>query len=292
MLLLAALSIAIVVPPFTCTNKTSTTLSVVWKASLEDAADVYYAALFPDSTSMKPYAIVTSDTNTAKLEDLFPNTTYFVRLRAHPRSAPSIVAGWTNFSQVIACKTAEHSLNEPRSLSRVGEASTTSINVKWEPPSSNDCGLYTLEGWTNDQHRGPPEVSVQSITHTSHLVQDLKPGTSYFLRIRCEGHLAAAAAAAAAAAGGGGDGGGGSSFSEGGLIRFNTLPEGTEYLTVYRVSEYGADYVDFLANHNAGDLLGEAGFLGDSGNFASKGKCYALGLGQLSTFISWVGALR
>jgi hypothetical protein len=50
-------------------------------------------------------------------------------------------------------------------------------------------------------------------------------------------------------------------------VRFSTAAAGVRYATVYRVAEETAE-IDLLENHNAGDLLGEAAFLTDSGNFA------------------------
>jgi hypothetical protein len=59
------------------------------------------------SLANRPFALRTTAEATATLDDLVPSTTYYVTLRTHPASEPTIAwaPGWSAFSETVVCKT-------------------------------------------------------------------------------------------------------------------------------------------------------------------------------------------
>ena len=245
----------------------STSAHVVWPALPH--TDLYYVAMFADTNSSRPYAVVTSATTSADIEDLLPNTSYVLRTRAHSAAAPlNLVANWSAYSAPAVCTTAATSHGQPHGLQRVGAApASTTVELTWQPPAAPACGrrracAYVVEYATSIH--SPEWVPAVAVASTRAVVRDLHPHQSYYIRVR------------ASAAMGTRDAGRTSASAELGVsdpIRFNTAPAASntassEFLRVYRVSEYTSG-VDFLLNHNAGDLMGEVSFMGDSGNWAA-----------------------
>ena len=167
-----------------CINASSTSLWVQW-ASV-GVSDLYYIALFSNETSLRPDAIITSTFSPARVEDLIPGTTYFIRLRAHPSSAPAVVAGWGGYSEIVVCKTSRLTIHQPHSLSRGDEPPMpTEIKVSWQRPSEGSCTQYTLEATLSDQLSSPVVARASNLTATTHILGGLAPGLSYFLRVIC-----------------------------------------------------------------------------------------------------------
>ena len=162
------------------------------------------------------------------------------------------MAGWSNYSSgpAVACRT-----RVPPSLllDQLGPAADSSIRLAWRWT----CGArasslpITVQWQPLSAELGAEPMSVVLPAGTvSHVLTGLPASTKFAVTV------------AAAAA----DGSMGSHHGSG-TVTCSTAAAGAIYEIVYRVSEL-TDGVDFLPNHNAGDLIGEAAFLSDSGNFA------------------------
>lgn len=228
----------------------------------------YMLGVFQSMQSMQPVAVLTSTTNSAVFEDTLPGTSYWLRVQSHPASAPAVVWGWRGFGNSTQCHTppAPPGCRLASVLAARTRPTPTSITVEWAVPQR------MLQQWTTtapavvtwtteapfagfgDRHEAPGRSSLggpvdhgaasgaleAELTVGRATLHGLRPGTSYWVTVD------------------GSD-----------PVRFETAPSPANRVAsteVYRVSE-GTHHIDLLENHNSGDLVGEAAFLTDSGNF-------------------------
>ena len=245
--------------PLICSALSSVALNVSWPAVAD--TDLYYIALFADAADAggaapRPMAIVTTADTGAVVEDLVPSTTYYLRVRSHPSSAPSPVWGWRDWAAAppLRCQTQAAA---PLALERHGGLQQGAVGLRWR----------------GDAAAGPLTVRWRRIRQGEAAAALQRPAPALPLAEAWEGSAPAAAGSATATAA---SLPAGASFamviaSEHGValsdpVRFRTAAAGVTYERVFRVAEETHD-IDLLLNHNAGDLMGETAFLGDSGNF-------------------------
>eukprot|EP01043_Picozoa_sp_COSAG02_P016571 COSAG02_NODE_732_length_17973_cov_6.920275_9_plen_382_part_00 len=249
-----------------CEALSSSALSVSWPCV--DATDLYYVALFATAAEAggetpKPAAILTSQACHTVLEDLLPSTTYYLRVRSHPTTAPSTVWGWRNYSSgpSLGCAT---KAALAYTVQRHGALMHHQLGFQWRANAGHELGLARGEITALWRHipsgvvasvlRRPLGTVDSSTWQQATLastggrgdiatVAGLSPDSSYAALLR---------------------GPNGATLSD--PIRLRTAAVGSSYETVYRVAE-GTHDIDLLLNHNAGDLQGEAAFLSDSGNY-------------------------
>ena len=249
-----------------CSALSSVALNVSWPAV--PATDLYYVALFADgaadadgaAAAPRPMAIVTTADTGAVVEDLVPSTTYYLRVRSHPSSAPSPVWGWRDWGAAPAQQRCQTRAAAPLALERRGGLQQGAVGLRWRGDAAAAVGALTVR-WRRI-HRGEAAAALQRPPPTLPLAEEAWAGSAP----TAAGSTTATAASLPA----------GASFamviaSEHGValsdpVRFRTAAAGVTYETVYRVAEETHD-IDLLLNHNAGDLMGETAFLGDSGNF-------------------------
>eukprot|EP00755_Sulcionema_specki_P035359 Sspe_Gene.21737::Locus_8176_Transcript_1_1_Confidence_1.000_Length_1423::g.21737::m.21737 len=211
-------------PGLACTASTSTTLDVLWREV--DATDLYYVAVSLGVES-KPFLVHTAQGTSITLEDLLPNTSYWLRVRSHPSSEPSIAYGpsWRPYSPPVICTTRPTPPGAPHSLVRVGGPSTSAITIQWTSPSQQqqqaaEVGLreHGEEAWSWSAAASPH----------SHTFDHLTPATSFDIAVRTGGMTSDP-------------------------VVFRTAVPGKNYTTMYRLSEFSFD-VDFLENHNSASI--------------------------------------
>jgi hypothetical protein len=230
---------------FECVRSTSHSLAIRWAA--DPSADAFYVALSDEDSPaerFRPFALTKSTSNAVVLDDLRPNRTYHMRLRAHPATEPSLVWGWKNYSHSISCRT-RASPSAP-ALRRVGSSpQPRSIRVAWSAVAA--AGEYHVRYAAEWDGLSDSLVTFQALVtrDTAVTITGLESDSTYWVQV-CP-----------------------ASTSCSDPLRMKTASLSAVRKVMYRVSEYTAD-VDFLENHNAGDALGETAFLGDSGNFAPE----------------------
>ena len=171
---------------------------------------------------------------------------YYLRVRAHPASAPSIVAGWSNYSggPTVGCRTRRAPSLQ---LDQLGPAADSTVRLAWRWTSWAPArSLPITVRWQplGADLGAEPKVVMLPAGTASHVLAGLPARTKFAVTITA----------------------GNRHRSD--TVTCSTAAAGAIYEIVYRVSEL-TDDVDFLPNHNAGDLVGEAAFLSDSGNFKS-----------------------
>ena len=247
--------------------------------------DLFYVAL-SGSRSGQPFALRTSAAPSLALDDLLPNTTYWLRWRAHPRAATAkgrnIGWDWAQFTPPFACTTATLRAGAPFAVRRAGALAEDSIGLTWSwegMPSSiaADEPLFEVlvgrlpsgkaaTGTNSRAHPVPAPATVPLSTFVlvtkglgAHLTA-LKPGSLYEVVVRVRG---------------------GASSDP---IRLRTAAAGyargaVRYTTMTRVSEFTND-VDFLDGHDSatspalGPLLWSLGtWTSSTRGFAHYGNC-------------------
>lgn len=275
-----------------CRSISASAVHVTWTPVKQ--SDMHWVAVFRSreeaiaSPTPRPVLLATTKAGEWTVDDLAANTTFFFRVRGHNASAPSLARGWLPYHPlVMECRTfgahdivlapgAADGSAPPPAYSGAGLWFTISLR---EPPSSVPPRLHVL-------FRELPPTDSGSVTGDT-----AESGRASVLArsnvadlVRLGFHSAHTGLRCALPVGGGATrchfGGGGRSLRPGGEyalalaldgagasdpIRL-TVHSGSVYTEMYRVSE-GTHDIDFLANHNAGNILGEASFLTDSGNF-------------------------
>eukprot|EP00729_Bicosta_minor_P001719 gene1719-32604_t len=250
------------------TGTTSTSVAVEWDSV--GGTDLYLVSVLSND-KLRPVLIKTTPSNRVILEDALPNTAYRIAVQAHPTSAPAIVQGWGDPSKPIQCKTTKLKNSSARGIRRKGTLESSRIQIEWEPPvetgssSSSRLGgggmvrwrkvsddfLHTLSSWESMSVTSAAALLFgKTFTFTARpteaAITELDSDSSYAIAVDHEGS---------------------GTWSD--PVRFATAPLPSAAIVtseVYRVSE-GTHAIDLLENHNSGDLLGEAAFLTDSGNF-------------------------
>lgn len=168
---------------------------------------------------------------------------------------------------------------------RCAKSTSTSMQLEWTA-SPGRIHLYDLEVGATEASTETMPFSSVTVTGTSATIDELKPSTDYFFKVRA--HCAAT----------GFDGcTGGAAQMIAGWSNFSAIvpcttssatttavsqPSAavklhsvaavdTMFLEVYRVTENMKTWPDFLANHNSGDLLGDSAFLTNSGGSMTPG---------------------
>jgi hypothetical protein len=286
--LLALLLVAALAPTaptlagLVCSDVSSVSLRVDWPPVAD--TDLYYVELHrvnntdPASHLAKPLALVTSQTTAALLQDLVPNTTYWLRVRSHPASAPSIVWGWraensSGSGPLQPCTTRPSPQGAPHSIARTdAQPSSSSIALRWELPRAG-ASAAALE--VQHAHLGARRTAPVLKLHPrllagaaagdagdlwedstgalepgtrAHTLAGLRPGSAYAVRVCARyndvrGDLEGA----------------GSRVCADPMV-FHTRGTNTTFTEMVRVSEY-INEVDFLPNHNSADLYGQVAFL-------------------------------
>lgn len=247
-----------------CVSSNAYSMTIAWDEVPE--TDLYYIALSTDAAS-RPFALRTSVTTNLTFTDLRPSTTYFVSLKSHPSSEPTIAwaPGWRDPIGPIICNTTAVKDSAPFNVSRIGELDATSIHIAWRWPQNLDTassmrfvphspslnfeiGLLRVSHCT-DCIISEAQMSLQewdwSGSHVRSLqirdyqwihkrsstatLQNLMPNSTYVVKVRVAG---------------------GNVNMTSDPAYFRTKQPGAMYTTTYRISEYAMD-VDFLENHNS-----------------------------------------
>lgn len=212
----------------------------------EEDVDMRMVGIFSSNQSHVPHTFITSESKESALvvEDLYPFTSYIFRTRTHPKKAFARVWNWSNWSEPFSCVTSRPpilSTVDPHTIKRIGPLSESQIVIQWFASYAveNSKAKVMVKWWVNDINTSSPKSQLVSLKKGKNqfLLNNLSPGTRYYISV--DGHHP---------------------------IRFNTKPIDIEFLEVFRVSEETSD-IDLLENHNSGDIVGEAAFLTDSGNF-------------------------
>ena len=175
-----------------------------------------------------------------------PTTQYYLALRTHDASAPSIVQGWrNNTASRVACSTTARSLSDLPMLLRVGdrpELDRVRLRLSFASlPSHPSMATFSLEyAREGDAWQQRALSSDLGDVPSTIELDGLKAGSTYWARLVRAVN--------------------GSMVHRGEATRHRTARRGATYTQVYRVSEYTRQ-VDFLDNHNSGSLMGEALFL-------------------------------
>jgi hypothetical protein len=230
-----------------CSGATSVSIAVAWDTVPE--TDLYYVAVAYAATA-RPFAIQTSAGTNLTLIDLKPGTTYYLSLKSHPSSEPTIAwaPGWRDPSEPIACTTTKSPASAPADVVRTGELADTSIALSWahpaRPGSTFEIGVLKAEGCVEgdctDHRRGRPvdwdwsganvELVTMGTAHHGAALTGLEPGRTYFVSVRRSASGVASDP-----------------------VPFRTKKADLMYTTAYRISEYAMD-VDFLENHNSATI--------------------------------------
>lgn len=196
------------------------------------------------------YTSQTSAATSAVVIDLQPDTQYVFRVRSHKpypgRPDERLSLGWSTFASMdtFVCTTAASPQGQPRGLRRVGGLSNTSVAVAWDPPPTAaratssvrvtawDGGAGHRNGWEAAPLLRAPAVAVAvAPAATSAELTGLSPGRVYWVRV------------------GGSD-----------AVPFRTARAGVRYFEAARVASESVT-VDFLSQHNSGDLPADAAFM-------------------------------
>lgn len=260
--------------PF-CDVLSSTAIHVNWTTTIACSSGVYdqyyiavYRTLSSATAAARPPVVVTAASETgcsAVVDDLVPDKTLYLRVRGHRASAPSVVRGWDQWNAsdlmgVIQCSTLPRHPAATAELRPVPLHSGTVGGVQLQITALKVGSSVELR-WARLGNTPGARASALSRQWRAADV-----GTR-----DCDGNCMRVDAGVRSATVDGLVPGGEYTFvaNEGDPVRARASPgaSGVKFEAVYRVSE-GTGDIDFLPNHNAGDLLGEAAFLSDSSNFA------------------------
>jgi hypothetical protein len=187
-------------PACDASKATSVSIEVSWPEVPD--SDLYYVALTATASSQQSLMLQTTAQTRATLDDLLPNTTYYLRVRSHTSFSPSIVWNWRNFSlNPVACSTTPTPRGAPHSLRRLGSKynnefphqsqsphSTDSISMEWTPAKLKGA-VSSPQHWQVIQRplsrtRNFAWTAAVKTTDTRATVTDLTPGTPYELKVR------------------------------------------------------------------------------------------------------------
>ena len=160
-----------------CSHATSNAIQVSWPSVAH--SKLYYVAVSDQPSTaqtFRPFAVITSTSNTTRLQQLRPNKTFWLRFRSLPSDAPSNVWGWRNYSAPVACDTTAPTPGAPLELSirSLGVNSSLSVTkLTWEPPSPLLGVDATQSAPLKQQHfrvlqwnlKVPPQASTQACIH-------------------------------------------------------------------------------------------------------------------------------
>lgn len=183
---------------------------------------------------------------------------------------------------VLAAANVGRTVPAPPTSLRCAKTTSSAVTLEWAA-SPGSIHLYDLEvGATNESAETMPFTSV-TVTGTTATIDELQPSTDYFFKVRA--HCAASGFEGCT----GGNAqmiAGWSNFSSivpcttsntptnpqpSAAVSVPTPLVDTMWLEVYRVTENMKTSPDFLANHNTGDLQGDAAFLTNSGGDMTPG---------------------
>lgn len=173
----------------------------------------------------------------AEITDLEPSTTYALRARA---TAVSEVDGWGGWSEVFTCTTEPVSADAPRRLRELSRNST-GITVAWDRPavtSATDHPTYVVQVLNTGGKWQPFAVTTSEHVY----LPNAKFGEAAPVTLRVQ------------------EEGGGSSDP----VEFIVGRSRSRFLPLVRASERQnatTTVVDFLTNHNAGDIESDSLFL-------------------------------
>ena len=165
----------------TATSKNANSLTIGWNTVANASGyKIQYAADAGFTQNMGVKAVEDGAANTTNIDDLTPGAQYFIRIRAngtgnHIDSAYSGAINVTSAGQ----------LAPPKSLTATSKNATT-LAVDWDvvPNASGYRIQYATDaGFTENARK--LDLS-DGATNTAHLI-DLKPGMTYYIRIRTNG---------------------------------------------------------------------------------------------------------
>jgi hypothetical protein len=203
----------------------------------------------------------TTANTTVTLIDLAAKTTYYLAVRSHPSTEPTIAwaPGWRDLSTIVPCTTAARpAISDVR---RVGELAETSVGLAFDVVAEGELAASHFEvgvlrapsldtaestgawsatqtdySWTLlDLDLTAPSTAMSSGRASySGTVTGLSSGSTFFVVVRPGGRGAA-----------------NSTMSD--ATMFRTAATGSLYTVVHRISEYAED-VDFLENHDSASV--------------------------------------
>lgn len=278
----------------TCAAASSNSILVHFD-EVEDT-DLYYVELYaaPPAPTSPPFRIQTAATSPILLDDLLPNVDYFLQLRSHVASAPSIVWNWRvpASGDAVQCRTAPQSTVAPVGLARVAGnfAEAHAVNLEWRVPGPMIQQLNITSGRAVEfditlQRIGSHDVALQGqgiyfekvedgSVHVGVLQQRLRrqaggvPTSAHEAELtfqtRIEGLREASSYVATVAVAA--DEYPSSSLAttppppNSDAFVFRTLASGHNFTEIFRVSEYTTDF-DFLPNHDGASFEASSAFL-------------------------------
>jgi len=238
-----------------CLRTTSTSLELGW-IGVPDT-DLYYVALSV-TPEAKPFAIRTTANTSLSLIDLAPDTTYYLSLRSHPETEPTIAwaPGWRAPSAPVKCKTsARPAISDVR---RVGELADSSFGLAFDVEAGStlaagrfEVGIARAASFELAEATGAWDLADSEYTWAEVEVV-ARPGNAVAPeRISFEATVTGLAAGATYFAKVRPAGGFGEGDSHPEVLRTKT--PGMVYTVAHRISEYAED-VDFLENHDAASV--------------------------------------
>eukprot|EP00301_Raphidiophrys_heterophryoidea_P027803 c9830_g1_i1.p1 GENE.c9830_g1_i1~~c9830_g1_i1.p1 ORF type:complete len:409 (+),score=95.35 c9830_g1_i1:42-1268(+) len=232
----------------TCSHITSSSMVVNFEPVHSPPADLFMVALHQAPNTYRPFAFWTTAEKSVVIEDLIPETTYYIRIVAHNASAPSIVWYWFNATNEVSCSTISanrlcsatlrplSSTSKSFSVSMDNTLPNNQLSILWRSagmhePLVSDTTTETTS-WTT--------IAVR-LAQTNVTVSRL-PSNSYFhVKLRCYDNLT-------------------KTLSESDIIRVRTQMPGTIHTVMQRISEY-TEQIDFLDNHDSSSSAALAAFI-------------------------------
>lgn len=165
-------------------SETESALTVLWNAN--NASGTLYTAELSSNSSYAGTVLASATRNSfASFTDLWANTTYFLRVKAHSLYPPNPDSPFVNLS-TGGVTLAEKPPAPP--LDSLISITYSSITLRWTPlpssPSSKTCEGYRLEASTSAGFSGTIYSSaVAGGASVKAAVGGLKHSTTYFLRL-------------------------------------------------------------------------------------------------------------
>eukprot|EP00750_Incisomonas_marina_P019319 INCI3286.1.p1 GENE.INCI3286.1~~INCI3286.1.p1 ORF type:complete len:530 (-),score=83.09 INCI3286.1:192-1781(-) len=284
-------SVVAAVTNVTCAAASSNSILVHFD-EVEDT-DLYYVELYaaPPAPTSPPFRIQTAASSPVLLYDLLPNVDYFLQLRSHVASAPSIVWNWRvpASGDAVQCRTAPQSIVAPVGLTRVAGdfAEAHAVNLEWRIPGpmiqqlnvtstrtvdfditlqrigSHDMalqgqGMYFVEVEEEGVQVG--EAQQHTLQRKSVGVTAVQQQAEPTFQVRIEDLQEASTYVATVAVASDEYSSPGAPPPASDTFVFRTLAQGHNFTEILRISEYTTDF-DFLPNHDGASFEASSAFL-------------------------------
>jgi hypothetical protein len=186
----------------------------------------------------RPIAIRSSASSSVALIDLKPSQKYYLRMKSHPSTEPTVAfgPGWRPYTDVVVCTTTASPLGAPTNVLRHGNASASEVTFSWTDAvhtgTEYEIGVAEME--LQDAESGPLPLqhsrwAFKRIAATatgeavfSTTISGLRDGMAHWVVVR------------------------GASGATSDPVRFDTWKNGTLYSGVHRISEVLVSSVHYV----------------------------------------------